>query len=254
MKLKLSWVPNTLTLGNLTMGFSAMLVASEAGSRGASELQAYTLAGFFILLAALCDGLDGMAARALNATSELGADLDSLADLTAFGIAPGYLMYQMVLCEYKIDVFGKEDLFPIGMLVAAIFPICAAYRLARFNVTHDPKSFTGLPSPVAGVTVGFFPIFLNANSAPHWITISAFVAIAILMVSNIRYSKPQVVIRSKLNPTRLFLLVAGITILLMLVGFNRWPWLIYGLIFFYIFSGIMTFLIHLIQEFRVKLD
>ncbi|EMG08800.1 CDP-alcohol phosphatidyltransferase [Leptospira interrogans serovar Grippotyphosa str. LT2186] len=111
MKLKLSWVPNTLTLGNLTMGFSAMLVASEAGSRNGNELQAYTLAGFFILLAALCDGLDGMAARALHATSEIGADLDSLADLTAFGIAPGYLMYQMVLCEYKIDVFGKEDLF-----------------------------------------------------------------------------------------------------------------------------------------------
>lgn len=140
------------------------------------------------------------------------------------------------------------------MLIAAVFPICAAYRLARFNVAHDPKSFTGLPSPVAGVTVGFFPIFLNANSAPHWITIAAFVLIAVLMVSNIRYSKPQVAIRSKLSPTRLFLLIAGIGILLALIGLKRWPWLIYGLIFFYIFSGIMTFLIHLIQEFRVKLD
>ncbi|MBM9576388.1 CDP-diacylglycerol--serine O-phosphatidyltransferase [Leptospira sp. 201903070] len=254
MKLKFSWVPNTITLGNLTMGFSAMLIASEAGSRGGSELQAYTLAGFFILLAALFDGLDGMVARALNATSELGADLDSLADLTAFGIAPGYLMYQMVLSEYKIDVFGKEDLFPVGMLIAAIFPICAAYRLARFNVAHDPKSFTGLPSPVAGVTVGFFPIFLNVNSAPHWLTIIGFVLIAVLMVSNIRYSKPQAAIRSKLNPTRVFLLLGGVTLLLVSIGLDRWPWLIYGLIFFYIFSGIMTFLIHLIQEFRVKLD
>ncbi|EPG75117.1 CDP-diacylglycerol-serine O-phosphatidyltransferase [Leptospira fainei serovar Hurstbridge str. BUT 6] len=251
MNRKLSWIPNTITLGNLTMGFVSILIAAEATGNGP---QAYILSGFFILLAAICDGLDGMVARALDATSELGADLDSLADLTAFGIAPGFLFYNMVLSEYKIDVFGKEDLFPIGMLLAAVFPICAAYRLARFNVAHDPSSFTGLPSPVAGVTIGFLPIFLNRDHIPHWITIPLFLLIAILMVSNVRYGKPQVAIRSKLTPGKAALMLLAAVILLVFVGFNRWPWLIYGLIFLYIFSGLITFMIHVLQDFRVKLD
>ncbi|PJZ69643.1 CDP-diacylglycerol--serine O-phosphatidyltransferase [Leptospira perolatii] len=251
MNRRLSWVPNMITLGNLSMGFASILIASEASGSGPKS---YILAGFFILLAAILDGLDGMVARALDATSELGADLDSLADLTTFGIAPGFLFYNMVLFEYKVDVFGQEDLFPIGMMLSAIFPICAAYRLARFNVAHDPSSFTGLPSPVAGVSVGFFPIFLNLNRIPHWISISLFVLIAILMVSNIRYSKPQVAIRTKLTPTRVSFMIVAVVLLLFFIGLNHWPWLIYALLFFYIFSGIITFLIHLLQEFRVKLD
>ncbi|TGK04981.1 CDP-diacylglycerol--serine O-phosphatidyltransferase [Leptospira semungkisensis] len=251
MNRKLNWIPNMITLGNLSMGFVSILIASEAVGNGP---QSFVLAGFFILLAAICDGLDGMVARALDATSELGADLDSLADLTAFGIAPGYLFYTMILEEYKIDVFGKDDLFPIGMLIAAIFPICAAYRLARFNVAHDPSSFTGLPSPVAGVTIGFLPIFLGKDNMPHWITIPLFVVIAILMVSNVRYGKPQVAIRSKLTPGRGALMLAAALVLLFFIGFERWPWLVYGLICLYIFSGLITFLIHILQDLRVKLD
>ncbi|PJZ65357.1 CDP-diacylglycerol--serine O-phosphatidyltransferase [Leptospira wolffii] len=251
MNRRLHWIPNMITLGNLSMGFVSILIASEVSGNGT---QAYILSGFFILLAAICDGLDGMVARALDATSELGADLDSLADLTAFGIAPGFLFYNMVLEEYKIDVFGKEDLFPIGMLVAAIFPICAAYRLARFNVAHDPGSFTGLPSPVAGVTIGFFPIFIGKEHIPHWITIPLFVVVAILMVSNVRYSKPQVAIRSKLTPGKAALMLGAAAALLFYIGVGRWPWLVYGLIGLYIFSGLITFLIHILQELRVKLD
>ncbi|TGK06396.1 CDP-diacylglycerol--serine O-phosphatidyltransferase [Leptospira fletcheri] len=251
MNRKLNWIPNTITLGNLTMGFVSILIASETAGSGS---QGYILSGFFILLAAICDGLDGMVARALDATSELGADLDSLADLTAFGIAPGFLFYNIVLSEYKIDVFGKENLFPIGMLMAAVFPICAAYRLARFNVAHEPGSFTGLPSPVAGVTIGFLPIFLNRDTIPHWVTIPLFLLVAILMVSNVRYGKPQVAIRSKLTPGKAVLMLASATVLLFFVGFHRWPWLIYGLIFLYIFSGLITFIIHVLQDFRVKLD
>lgn len=252
MNRRLHWIPNTITLGNLSMGFVSILIASEATGNGP---QSYILSGFFILLAAICDGLDGMMARALDATSELGADLDSLADLTAFGIAPGFLFYNMVLGEYKIDVFGKEDLFPIGMLIAAIFPACAAFRLARFNVAHDPSSFTGLPSPIAGITIGFLPIFLGKDhTLPHWLGIPLFILIAFLMVSNIRYGKPQVAIRSKLTPLRGGLMLGAALIALFFVGFPRWPWLVYGLICLYIFSGILTFLIHILQELRVKLD
>ena len=132
MKLKLNWVPNALSLGNLTLGFVSMLIASEVTSSSANSAQVFLLSGIFIILAALFDGFDGMAARALNATSDLGAELDTLADLTTFGIAPGYLTYKMILADFKIDLFGTGELFPYGMLIASIFPICAALRYLWF--------------------------------------------------------------------------------------------------------------------------
>ena len=181
MKLKLNWVPNALSLGNLTLGFVSILIASEATNSNPNSSQVFLLSGIFIILAALFDGFDGMAARALNATSDLGAEL------TTFGIAPGYLTYKMILENFKFDFFGTGELFPYGMLVASIFPICAAYRLARFTVSHDPSSFTGLPSPIAGVIVGLFPVAFPANTFSTFFTIPAFVIVALLMVSTIRY-------------------------------------------------------------------
>ena len=153
MKLKLNWIPNALSLGNLTFGFISILVASSLTNDTQENSKLFLLSGIFIFLAAVFDGFDGMAARALNATSDLGAELDTLADLTTFGIAPGFLVYKMILEKYKLDILSTGNLFPIGMLIAAIFPICAAYRLARFTVDHDPGSFTGLPSPIAGVII-----------------------------------------------------------------------------------------------------
>lgn len=251
MKKKLAWIPNTLTLGNLTLGFVAMLVASEVTADHPNPIGMFSLSGVFIILAALFDGFDGMAARALDATSEIGADLDSLADLTTFGIAPGFLMYQMVFYEFKLDFLGKENLFPIGMLVAAIFPICASYRLARFNVDSDPKSFTGLPSPVAGVIVGIFPLAINIFPIANYISIPMFIMVALLMVSTIRYSKPQVAIRGRFSLAKLAIVLVGLLVLTYFVGAERWPWLLYGIIFFYVFSGIISFLIHTIQELKV---
>lgn len=251
MKKKLAWIPNTLTLGNLTLGFVSMLVAAEYTVDHPNAIGLFSLSGFLIILAALFDGFDGMAARALDATTELGADLDSLADLTTFGIAPGFLMYKMVFEQYKIDLFGKTDLFPVGMLIAAIFPICAAYRLARFNVTSDPKSFTGLPAPVAGVLVGIFPTAVNILPIPNFLSISGFILVAILMVSTIRYSKPQVAIRGKFSWAKLAIVFGGLVFLVFLIGPSRWPWMLYAIIFFYVFSGIVSFIIHTIQELKV---
>lgn len=251
MKKKLAWVPNTLTLGNLTLGFVSMLVASEITSDHPNPIGLFSLSGFLIILAALFDGFDGMAARALDATTELGADLDSLADLTTFGIAPGFLMYKMVFEGYKLDLFGQSELFPVGMLVAATYPICAAYRLARFNVASDPKSFTGLPSPVAGVIVGIFPLASGVVPVPNGLTIGVFVLVALLMVSNIRYSKPQVAIRGKFSWGKLAIILTGLVLLFAWIGMARWPWFLYAIIFFYVFSGILAFLIHTIQEWKV---
>ncbi|NBU99782.1 MAG: CDP-diacylglycerol--serine O-phosphatidyltransferase, partial [Spirochaetia bacterium] len=208
--------------------------------------------GIFILLAAVFDGFDGMVARALNATSDLGAELDTLADLTTFGIAPGFLMYKMILEDYHVYLIETNRDIPIGMLISAIFPICAAYRLARFTVTHDPSSFTGLPSPVAGVIVALLPMVFQHGTITDILTISGFVLVALLMVSTIKYSKPQATIRGRFSKEKM--MIAGFLFLIMMVTAFFiapfiFPYLAYGFIFFYVFSGIVSLVIQIIQEF-----
>lgn len=249
MKSKLSWIPNTLTLGNLTLGFVSIVLSSEASRFFAESPQPFLLSGIFIILAALFDGFDGMAARALDATSDVGAELDSLADLTTFGIAPGYLMYKMILFDFNMPLSNSQ--FPFGILIAAIFPICAAYRLARFNAAHDPGSFTGLPSPVAGVIVGLFPISFGLNQIPNYLTIPTFIVVALLMVSTIKYTKPQVAMRGKFSRERMLVLIVGLIVLFYFIGLHRIPWVLYGIIIFYVFSGIISLIIHLIQDYKL---
>jgi CDP-diacylglycerol--serine O-phosphatidyltransferase len=136
------------------------------------------------------------------------------------------------------------------MLVAAIFPICAAYRLARFNVAHDPKFFVGLPSPVAGVTIGFFPLVVSDfNLVPNWISIPLFIAVALLMVSTIRYSKPQVAMKEKITKSKMILMVLFLFLMLPILGWSKWVWFCYGIVLFYIFAGLIAFVIQTIQEF-----
>ncbi|MEM7180434.1 MAG: CDP-alcohol phosphatidyltransferase family protein [Spirochaetota bacterium] len=249
MKIKrLNWVPNALSLGNLTFGFVSMLVSAEAAQQG-NDSAKFILAGIFILIAAVFDGFDGIVARALDATSDLGAELDTLADLTTFGIAPGVLMYEMLLYQYKYSIPGFEQQFPYGMMLAAVFPICAAYRLARFSVDHDPGSFTGLPSPIAGVLVALFPIAFHQIHITPYLVMPAFVCIALLMVSTIRYSKPQVAMRGRFSRGKIIMLFVGLAIVFYLSGLKRVPLVLYGIIAFYVFSGIVSFVIHMIQEF-----
>jgi CDP-diacylglycerol---serine O-phosphatidyltransferase len=249
MKIKLNWVPNALSLGNLTLGFVSIIIASEAQTSNQNSSQLFLLSGVFILLAAVFDGFDGMAARALNATSAIGAELDTLADLTTFGIAPGFLMYKMILENFKFDFFNAGELFPYGMLVAAIFPICAAYRLARFTVSHDPSSFNGLPSPVAGVIVGLFPIAFREIGVATYLTIPGFVLVAFLMVSTIRYSKPQVAMRGKFTKGKVIVVLIGLALVLYFTGIPKIPFVLYGIILFYVTTGLLSFLIQFIQDF-----
>lgn len=249
MKLKLHWVPNALSLGNLTLGFVSILIASEVNTSNLNSSQVFLLSGIFIFLAALFDGFDGMAARALNATSALGAELDTLADLTTFGIAPGYLTYKMILENFKFDFFGYGELFPYGMLIASIFPICAAYRLARFTVSHAPGSFTGLPSPVAGVIVGLFPVAFPNNLIPNYITIPCFIIVALLMVSTISYSKPQVAIRGKFTRGKIISILIGFAVLFYFLGLAKAPFVLYGILVLYVSSGIISLVIQFIQDF-----
>lgn len=250
IKRRLGWVPNLFTLGNLSLGFFAILLASRAHQND----RLLVIAAILILLAMLCDGLDGFAARILKAQSELGAQLDSLADLTAFGIAPAVLFYSFVLHQYNFEV-SPDFTVPTGMLLSAVYPACAAYRLARFNLVHDDQGFVGLPSPVAGVTVALMPLAFGEIHIPAWLLTVIFVLAAFLMVSTIRYAKPQAVVLKRFSPLRLGILLVGVAAVLVFMGWRYGADYsaagVFMIITVYTLTGLVSLIIHAIQEARM---
>ena len=236
------WIPNSLTMGNLLFGFIAIVNASQ---------EQYVIAGICILFAALLDGFDGQIARMLHVTSNIGEQLDSLADCVAFGIAPGYLAYSAYLFNVSFSLNGTKHV-PLGMFIAAAFPLCAAYRLARFNVSHDSGSFSGLPSPIAGIVMALVPVaFSNPEDIRSHLLIfvPAFITVALLMVSTIKFSKPQANAFKKIHGLKLILLI--VLIVLLSIMLRKWLLFIFiGLILIYIFTGLYSFLIQFIQDRR----
>ncbi len=142
----LSLVPNVVTMLGLCFGLTSIRFTFS---------EQFHFAAGLLIFAALLDGLDGLLARRLNASSPFGAELDSLSDFVCFGVAPALLVYN----------FGLEGLAGMGWLAALVFAICCCLRLARFNVaakdemSGDAKSFTGVPAP-AGAMLGIFPVTL----------------------------------------------------------------------------------------------
>ncbi len=234
----LRWIPTMLTLGNLTCGFMSVIFASFNSSEG------YVVGAVLILVAALLDGLDGQLARWLHVSSPIGKELDSLADAVAFGVAPGYLAYVTYLSGTSAALLGRS--IDLGVPVAAIFPVCAAYRLARFNIQSSPDSFTGLPSPIAGILVALAPICLPNVHIPKLLFASVFSLVGFLMVSTVRYSKPQSFILKNLHGFKLAGLVVLFGLLLLLFKF----WVIFLFIGLYILSGLLTFVISFIEDHR----
>ncbi len=140
-------LPNLITTANLVCGVLAMMSAIKGD---------FIRAVWFIVISGVCDSLDGRVARMAKATSPFGVQYDSLADLTSFGIAPAIIMY-----TYTLSGFDR-----VGVGIAAFYVVCAALRLARFNVTAEEKTppttarrirrgyFQGMPSPAsAGIAV-----------------------------------------------------------------------------------------------------
>ncbi|WP_046213364.1 CDP-diacylglycerol--serine O-phosphatidyltransferase [Paenibacillus wulumuqiensis] len=161
-------IPNLCTLFNLGLGMVAILLSLNEN---------YSLAAIMVIVAMLMDGLDGRMARALNAQSELGKELDSLSDLVSFGVAPIIIMYSI----------SFHDINPVLAVSASlIFPMCGAMRLARFNVKAGvPGYFTGLPIPAAGGVLATLSLFHNEVSTPYMV-ISTLI-LSYLMVSRVKY-------------------------------------------------------------------
>jgi len=142
-------IPNFITLMNLLAG----IVSIYLGMIG--ELQ---LSASLIFLAAIMDFLDGMLARVLDAKSEIGAQLDSLADIVSFGVAPAFVLFHTI--EMVLEMQGQTDLNYLAFS-AFLVPLFSAIRLAKFNIDESQSSsFAGLPTPAVGILLASFPIMV----------------------------------------------------------------------------------------------
>ncbi len=244
--MNLAWIPNSITMGNLLFGFLSIVFASNV-NLGTAGFSNYSLAALSILFAVFLDNYDGQVARLLKVTSPLGAELDSLADCVTFGVAPGYLVYSAFLSNVKILFDGGFVI--VGVFIAAIFPICAAYRLARFNTTHEPDSFRGLPSPIAGIFVALIVLTFERQTINDNIVvfIPIYIFIALLMVSTLKFLKVQAHIFKRIQGIKLIILV----LLIISVGFIFRKWVLFILLGFlglYIISALTSFIVQYMQE------
>jgi len=208
-------LPNLLTLGNLFCGCIAIayfLTAQPYTSMNIGEgglptwqwvygAEQMYMGSIFIGIAAICDLLDGFTARALKVFSPIGKDLDSLADIVSFGVAPS-----IVLFKFLWDAFmGEKNAFDVSMLglAPAFFIACfAALRLAKFNITASEQKayFIGIPVPAIGLFVGSFPLLvwfsppfvshvMAACLQNKWTIYIIIIILCWLMVSRIKFIK-----------------------------------------------------------------
>ncbi len=206
---RIYFLPNLMTAGNLFCGFMALvhcIQARLAETALSGEYLNVTPAGhyhyavYFIFGAALFDSLDGRLARMGGRESLFGAEFDSLADVVSFGVAPAFLMFYLILSPTQ----GIENFRYFGWFVGFVYLLCAAMRLARFNVITNPllhpgkkdsnKDFVGLPVPAAAGTVASVVLALlklqeTDRSMKSWALVLPFLMllVAMLMMSTIRY-------------------------------------------------------------------
>ena len=198
-KIKIYFLPNLLTAGNLFCGFVALTKIVEADPGGEHFYAQIRLALFFILLACIFDLFDGRVARMGGEDSPFGREFDSLADLISFGAAPAFLVHRIVLK----DVFINHAEW--GWFIASIYLICGAFRLARFNClaalpdSKPTKDFIGFPIPSAAGLVAsltLFMMWLDKNgymderftrSKWRFLLAALLLFLSWMMVSKVRY-------------------------------------------------------------------
>jgi CDP-diacylglycerol--serine O-phosphatidyltransferase len=195
-RLKIYFLPNLLTAGNLFCGFLALTRIVEADRSSIEDFnKAIFHALFFILLACLFDLLDGRVARMVGNESPFGREFDSLADIVSFGAAPAFLVHRVVLA----DVF-PEHYHAFGWFIASVYLICGAFRLARFNCLAAlpgggaSKEFLGFPIPAAAGLVASLTLlllWLNERdfSQTKWryVLPGIMLFLSAMMVSEVKY-------------------------------------------------------------------
>jgi CDP-diacylglycerol--serine O-phosphatidyltransferase len=201
-------VPSLFTLANLFFGIWSMVLAWHGE---------FYRAAWFIVIAGVLDMLDGVMARMGRVGTRFGAELDSLVDMVSFGVAPAMLTY----------LWFFSRLGPFAWVFAYAFVVCVALRLARYNVhsTSEHKAtFSGLPSPAAGMTLATYYPFTQTGfyqselSGLPWAQIMVFltIALSLAMVSNVRYARlPRMGLRTRRG-------LLGLGVNLIIVAFAIW--------------------------------
>jgi CDP-diacylglycerol--serine O-phosphatidyltransferase len=199
-------LPTLFTAGNIFLGYISILrsfkgaMLAAAGAAGASDH--FSVAARAIGAAVVLDGLDGTIARITNTTSDFGREMDSLADVISFGMAPAVLAFAwgVQFAEPVIGV-GPHHLLDAGYLIAFLFLLCGAARLARFNIQKNPipknpgrpgrKYFVGLPIPAAAAMVASVVFGFDAEPLAFWplsvVWLGLLALLGFLMVSTWRY-------------------------------------------------------------------
>src|SRR6266849_7599488 len=194
-KLKIYFLPNLLTAGNLFCGFVALTKIVEADVDKNNFYQQITLALGFILLACIFDLFDGRVARMGGVESPFGREFDSLADLISFGAAPAFLVHRVVLK----DVFQGQP--GLGWFIASIYLLCGAFRLARFNCLSAQasggggKEVLGFPIPsAAGLVASLTLLIIQLNEKEKelgrfwkYLLAGVLVFLSAMMVSTVKY-------------------------------------------------------------------
>jgi CDP-diacylglycerol--serine O-phosphatidyltransferase len=198
-KLKIYFLPNLLTAGNLFCGFVALTKIVEANlvpdANGHVDWMPIKFALAAILLACIFDLFDGRVARMGGRESPFGREFDSLADLISFGVAPAFLVHRVVLHDVLPNEYAE-----LGWFIASIYLICGAFRLARFNCLSTQKSpgegkdFLGFPIPsAAGLVASLTLVIIKLNEKEkdlgHWgyLLPVVLVFLSAMMVSEVKY-------------------------------------------------------------------
>ncbi len=195
-------IPNLFTLLNLIFGCLAIIFIlqngitiqyNEEGSQLIAMPEKIWMASLCIGIAAVVDFLDGFVARLFNAASEMGKQLDSLADVVTFGVAPSLIVYQFLRISYARETDGI-DVSMLYLLPALLIAGAAAYRLAKFNIdTRQQYGFVGVPTPAVGLLVASFPLiyWFSGYQMPamllvnKWFLYVFIIVISWLMISEI---------------------------------------------------------------------
>lgn len=194
-------IPNLFTLLNLVFGCLAnvfilqtgeTLVGQSGGEWVAFLPEKIWWGSVCIGIAAIIDFLDGFVARLFKATSDMGKQLDSLADVVSFGVAPGMILYQLLRISYISEETGLDTPM-IWLLPAFLFPCAGAWRLARFNIdTTQTHVFKGVPIPAAGLVVASLPLILlydyfglTSVLTNKWVMYLIILVLSYLMVSKL---------------------------------------------------------------------
>ncbi|HVU08368.1 MAG TPA: CDP-diacylglycerol--serine O-phosphatidyltransferase [Verrucomicrobiae bacterium] len=198
-KLKIYFLPNLLTAGNLFCGFVALTKIVDANlvpdDMGHVDWWPIKFALGFILLACIFDLFDGRVARMGGVESPFGREFDSLADLVSFGVAPAFLVQRVVLADVFPDQYRQ-----ISWFIASIYLLCGAFRLARFNClaampnSSSGKDFLGFPIPsAAGLVASLTLLIIHFNEKEknlgHWnyVIAAVLVFLSAMMVSTVKY-------------------------------------------------------------------